>query len=46
MGYEHFLKVLADEKDDEYLELRRWAGDSDPERFDAKAASWQVRADN
>lgn len=46
MGYEHLLKVLADPKHEEYLDLRQWAGDFDPERFDAKAKTWQMREYN
>ena len=46
MGYEHLLEVLADPKHEEYLDLRQWAGDFDPERFDAKATTWQMREYN
>jgi hypothetical protein len=46
MGYEHLLEVLADPKHEEYLDLRQWAEDFDPERFDAKAATWQMREYN
>jgi hypothetical protein len=46
MGYEHLLEVLADPKHEEYLDLRQWAGDFDPERFDPKAATWQMREYN
>jgi len=46
MGYEHLLEVLADPKHEEYLDLRQWAGNFDPGRFDAKAATWQMREYN
>ena len=46
MGYEHLLEVLANPKHEEYLDLRQWAGDFDPERFDAKATTWQMREYN
>jgi hypothetical protein len=46
MGYEHLLEVLADPKHEEYLDLRQWAGDFDPERFDAKATTAQMREYN
>jgi hypothetical protein len=46
MGYEHLLEVLADPKHEEYLDLRQWAGDFDPDRFDAKATTWQMREYN
>jgi hypothetical protein len=46
MGYEHLLEVLADPKNEEYLDLRRWAGDFDPERFDAQITTWQMREYN
>jgi len=46
LGYEHLLEVLSDPKHEEYLDLRQWAGDFDPERFDAKAATWQMREYN
>jgi hypothetical protein len=46
MGYELLLEVLADPMHEEYLDLRQWAGDFDPERFDAKIATWQMREYN
>jgi hypothetical protein len=46
MGYEHLLEVLGDPKHEEYLDLRQWAGNFDPERFDAKTATWQMREYN
>jgi hypothetical protein len=46
MGYEHLLEVLSDPKHDEYLDLRQWAGDFDPERFDAQVTTWQMREYN
>jgi len=46
MGYEHLLEVLSDPKHEEYLDLRRWAGDFVPERLDAKATTAQMREYN
>ena len=46
MGYEHLLEVLSDPKHEEYLDLRQWAGDFDPERFSAKITTWQMREYN
>lgn len=46
MGYEHLLEVLSDPKHEEYLDLRRRAGDFDPERFDAEATTAQMREYN
>jgi hypothetical protein len=46
MGYEHLLEVLGDPKHEEYLDLRQWAGNFDPERFDAQATTWQMREYN
>jgi hypothetical protein len=46
MGYEHLLEVLSDPKHEEYSDLRRWAGDFAPERFDAEATTWQMRKYN
>jgi len=46
MGYEHLLEVLNDPKHEEYLDLRQWAGDFNPERFSAKIATWQMREYN
>jgi hypothetical protein len=46
MGDEHLLKVLVNRKHEEHLDLRQWAGNFDPERFDAKIATWQMREYN
>jgi hypothetical protein len=40
------LEVLRNPKHEEYLDLRQWAGTFDPERFGAKAATWQMREYN
>jgi len=41
-GYADLLKTLADPNRPEYEELREWAGDFDPERFDLEAAAKAV----
>ena len=46
MGYEHLLEVLADPKHEEYIDLRRWAGKFEPERFSAEEATAQMREYN
>jgi len=46
MGYEHLLEVLSNPKHEEYLDLRQWAGDYDPEQFSADTATTQMREYN
>lgn len=41
-GYAELLKTLADPGHPKYEELREWAGDFDPERFDFEAAAKAV----
>jgi hypothetical protein len=38
-GYEQLLEVLFDPAHEEFDELRAWAGDFEPERFDIRAAN-------
>jgi len=41
-GYGNLLEILADSSHSEHEELREWAGDFDPERFDHEAAAKAV----
>ena len=46
-GYEHLLEVLRDPRHEEHRDLLDWFGeDFDPELFDAKAATAQMRGYN
>ncbi len=46
-GYEHLLEVLRDPRHEEHRDLLNSVGeDFDPELFDAKAATWQMRKYN
>lgn len=46
-GYEHLLGVLRDPRNEEHRDLLDSVGeDFDPELFDAKAATWQMRKYN
>jgi hypothetical protein len=47
-GFEELLAILANKKDRRHREMREWAGDFDPERFDIAAVNdelfeWVVR---
>ncbi|WP_170161123.1 plasmid pRiA4b ORF-3 family protein [Methylocaldum marinum] len=42
-GYANLLEILADPGRPEYEELREWAGDFEPERFDLEAAAKAVQ---
>lgn len=42
-GYENMLKILADDQDDEYSDIKEWLGDDfDPTQFDLKSANQAV----
>lgn len=38
-GYEELVAILANKKDPRHREMREWAGDFDPERFDIEAVN-------
>ena len=42
-GYDDFLAALSNRKHPRHQELREWIGDFDPEKFDAKAATKEMR---
>ena len=44
-GYQNLLEILANPQDEEYTEMREWAGaDFDPEAFDLDAINAELRA--
>ncbi len=42
-GFYHFLAALADPKHEEHDELKEWGGDFDPNKFDAKQATKDMK---
>ncbi|MGM0568998.1 MAG: plasmid pRiA4b ORF-3 family protein [Elusimicrobiota bacterium] len=42
-GYYNLLEILSDPENEEYGEMREWAGDYDPEYFDKKEATEAMR---
>lgn len=42
-GYENFLSAIADPKHEEHKEMLEWRGPFDPEAFDAKKATKEMR---
>jgi hypothetical protein len=42
-GYDEFLETIADSEHERHEELMEWAGPFDPEEFDAKAATRDMR---
>ena len=38
-GYERLLRILANPKNREYADMRRWAGDFESERFSVEEAT-------
>jgi hypothetical protein len=43
-GYAEFLAALRNPRHPEHAEMREWAGDFDPERFDLARAARRVAA--
>jgi hypothetical protein len=42
-GYEEYLEAIADPNHDQHKEFMEWRGPFDPEKFDAKAATKEMR---